>query len=397
MNQKNPIQPHKYFGVTCAIALMLILLPMTVAETANAAPTESMTITDIVAMSGGEFDRNTRDFDILLNAVLAAGLEDELADPNADVTVYAPNDRAFIRLAQDLGFESRDEAGAYNFIVDALTGLGGGNPIPVLIDVLLYHVSAGSKSALKVGKAEVIDTLLLNATILPQLTKTRKSFRVTLVDNEPELKDPRIVGSGSDIKASNGIIQTIDRVLVPLDLPGANDDSLPTITDIVAASGGDFDRTSRDYDILLNAVLATGLQGALADRDASLTAFAPNDKAFERLARDLGFRGWSEEDAFNFIVAALTELGGGDFKPLLTSILLYHVSPSVLTVKDVILSDSVSTLLTDATFDPEGVMLMDNEPALEDPMIIIKSSNVKAANGRVHTINRVLIPAEIVE
>ncbi len=396
MNFYHYIPFPKTLLIRTLAVLMFGLIPFNLALTTKQA-SASMTITEIVAQSGGEFDRNGRDFDILLNAVLAAGLEDELADPSADVTVFAPNDRAFIRLAQDLGFEGRDEAGAYDYIVDALTNLGGGNPIPVLIDVLLYHVSAGSKSAAKVGNAEVIDTLLLDATILPQLTQTRKSFRVTLVDNDPEFKDPRIVGSGSDIEASNGKIQTIDRVLVPLDLPGPNDDSLPTITELVAASGGDFDRTSRDYDILLNAVLAVGLQDALGDPNAALTVFAPNDRAFVLLARALGNRGYGEEDAFNFIVAALTELGGGDFKPLLTSILLYHISPSVLTVKDVLLSESVSTLLTDATFEPEGITLIDNEPALEDPMVIEKSSNIKAANGRVHTINHVLIPAEIVE
>ncbi|MDX1411587.1 MAG: fasciclin domain-containing protein [Nitrospirales bacterium] len=395
MKPLNRKLPKKQFFLSSLTALAMTLTLLAWVHSADAA-TEK-TITEIVGQSGGEFDRNSRDFDILLNAVLAAGLDDELADPGADVTVFAPNDRAFIRLAQDLGFEGRDEAGAYDFIVNALTDLGGGNPIPVLIDVLLFHVSAGAKSAATVGNAEVIDTLFLDATILPQLTKTRKSFRVTLVDNDPEFIDPRIVGSGSDIEASNGKIQTVDRVLIPLDLPGPNDGSLPTITELVAASGGEFDRTSRDYDILLNAVLAVGLQDALGDPNADLTVFAPNDRAFILLARALGNRGYGEEDAFNFLVAALTELGGGDFKPLLTNILLYHVSPSSQTVKDVVLSDEVVTLLTGVTFEPMGMTLMDNEPALEDPMIIGKSSNINAANGRVHTINHVLIPAEIVD
>ena len=61
------------------------------------------TITDIVVASGGVFDKNRNDFDILLNAVLAAGLEGALADPKADLTVFAPTDKAFIRLARDLG------------------------------------------------------------------------------------------------------------------------------------------------------------------------------------------------------------------------------------------------------------------------------------------------------
>ena len=103
---------------------------------------------------------NRNDFDILLNAVLAAGLEGALADPNADLTVFAPNDRAFIRLARDLGFKGYSEEGAFNTIVAALTNLGGGDPIPVLTNVLLYHVSAGSKSASQVVNSGGIDTLL---------------------------------------------------------------------------------------------------------------------------------------------------------------------------------------------------------------------------------------------
>ena len=107
---------------------------------------EPMTITDIVLQSGGDFDDNPRDFDILLNAVVTADLAGVLADPEATLTVFAPNDRAFMRLATDLGFESKggyDEEAVWNFIVGALTDLGGGDPIPVLTDVLTYHVAGG--------------------------------------------------------------------------------------------------------------------------------------------------------------------------------------------------------------------------------------------------------------
>ncbi len=65
-------------------------------------------VTDIVALSGGEFDRNWFDYDILLNAVLTAGLEGALSDPIAELTVFGPNDFAFFRLARDLGFRGRE-------------------------------------------------------------------------------------------------------------------------------------------------------------------------------------------------------------------------------------------------------------------------------------------------
>jgi len=75
-----------------------------------------------------------------LTAVVTAGLDGALADPAASLTVFAPNDRGFVRLARDLGFEGRGEEEAWLFLVDALAALGGGDPIPVLTDVLLYHV-----------------------------------------------------------------------------------------------------------------------------------------------------------------------------------------------------------------------------------------------------------------
>ena len=36
-----------------------------------------------------------------------------------------------------------------------------------------------------------------------------------LVDETPALRDPRLVLSAIDIRATNGVIHTIDRVLVP--------------------------------------------------------------------------------------------------------------------------------------------------------------------------------------
>jgi len=123
------------------------------------------TITQIVAASGGEFDRNSRDYDILLNAVLTANLGDALADPAANLTVLAPNDAAFIALARDLGYEGADEAGAFDAIVSALTTLGEGDPIPVLTNILLYHVMPGANDIRSLITSGSLETLLEGATI----------------------------------------------------------------------------------------------------------------------------------------------------------------------------------------------------------------------------------------
>lgn len=172
----------------------------------------------------------------------------------------------------------------------------------------------------------------------------------------------------------------------------------PTIAQIVAASGGQFDSSPRDFDILLTAATTAGLVGALDDPTATLTLFAPNDAAFVRLARDLGYAAFDEQGAWQFLVSALTTLGGGNPVPVLTNILLYHVAPGDLDANDFSTasgtSTPVATLLAGATFQPLGRTLIDNEPNLTNGRLLLPL-DVQASNGRVHTISRVLLPIDL--
>ncbi|MFK8081486.1 MAG: fasciclin domain-containing protein [Granulosicoccus sp.] len=344
------------------------------------------TITDIVSRSGDEFDNNNFDFDILLQAVTDADLADALANRDADLTLLAPSDKAFIRLAQDLGYGGDDEAGSYDTIVAALTGLGNGDPIPVLQDILLYHVVPKRARVSKLIYRDSIDTLLQGATITPDY------FR--LIDNEPDVKNPRFVRP-ANVRAANGYVHAINRVLLPIDIPGNTVEATDTITEIVAASGGVYDHNTNDYDILLNAVLAANLADALSDTKTDFTVFAPTDKAFIRLARDLGYSGYDEQGAFDAIVAALDDLSGGDPIALLTDILLYHVSPGSKSLKEVTDAESIDTLLAESSFTSFGIFLIDNAPKLRAPRMVSRESNIRATNGVVHTINRVLIPLDV--
>jgi uncharacterized surface protein with fasciclin (FAS1) repeats len=167
------------------------------------------TITEIVAASGGKFDKNAHDFDLLLRAVKTAGLADALAAPGS-LSVFAPNDKAFVALARDLGYERRDEKGAWNAIVGALTTLGGGDPIPVLQTVLQYHVVPERLKAYRISQRSSVPTLA-------GIDIRVHGFR--LVDADPQLRDPRMIVPGVNIAASNGIVHTVNRVLVPVDVP----------------------------------------------------------------------------------------------------------------------------------------------------------------------------------
>lgn len=345
-----------------------------------------VTIAETVAQSGSIFDANSNDFDILFNALNTANLVGALDAADADLTVFAPTDAAFVSLAQDFGFQGSDEAGAFDAIVAALTTLGDGDPLPLLNDILLYHVSAEAKTLATIQGLTTVNTLLLGATLTPNGND--------LIDGEPDLVDPSFIINATDITADNGIIQAIDRVLIPFDIPG-NEPPLPTIAGIVVQSGDDFDENNQDFDILLTALQTAGLVEALDDETGDLTVFAPTDAAFVALARDLGFRGTDEAGAFSEIAAALTELGNGDPIPLLTDILLYHISPEAKTQAQLRNNGTVETLLTDASFTVSDNRLVDNEPDLVDPSFAPGLANVQAANGTIQGIDRVLIPLDI--
>jgi len=162
-----------------------------------------------------------------------------------------------------------------------------------------------------------------------------------------------------------------------------------TIVDIaVAASGGGApDNSPYDYDLLVQAVLYTGLEGVLGNPNASFTVFAPNDQAFLTLVQDLtGVAPASEADALTTIVAALS-------KDQITNVLLYHVTAGNLDKVDVNRAKSL-TMANGGTVNPRGVNLRD-EGALTDPRIVRSASDIQASNGVIHTIDRVLIPGNL--
>jgi len=209
------------------------------------------TIAGIVSQSGNGFDSNNQDFDILLEALKTADLVEALNDTNADLSVFAPTDAAFVELARDFGYKGTNEAEAFTTITNSLTELSQGDPVPLLRNILLYHVSPDAKNKAEIQSQGQINTLLEGS-----------SFTVKdnqLIDKEPDLTDPSFINDIENVEAANGIIQGIDRVLIPIDIPGnelsdKSSVSEATIADIVSQSGDEFDNNNQDFDILLEAL-----------------------------------------------------------------------------------------------------------------------------------------------
>lgn len=156
----------------------------------------------------------------------------------------------------------------------------------------------------------------------------------------------------------------------------------------LAVSGTDGpDANPYDYDLLVAALGATGLDDVLGNENATFTVFAPNDAAFMRTVADLtGSAPASEGDALAAVLATYPAA------TTLPNVLLYHVvGGEALGFTDVLTSRSL-TMANGGTVRPRGIHLRDETPTLPDPRIVLKASGIHTTNGVIHTINRVLVP-----
>jgi transforming growth factor-beta-induced protein len=132
-----------------------------------------------------------------------------------------------------------------------------------------------------------------------------------------------------------------------------------SIVDIAVADGR--------FETLVAAVQAAGLAETLSS-DGPFTVFAPTDDAFAKLPEGT-------------VEALLEDI------PALTDILLYHVVSGEVYAEDVVMLETAETLLgKEVAVRVEGDMVYIN-----DSQVII--TDIQAANGVIHVIDTVLLPA----
>ena len=155
------------------VALASLALAVPAASAAPARETATPTIAGLAA--------KTPQLSTLLSLVKTAGLADELSAPGA-LTVFAPTNAAFAKVPKaTLNALAKNRA--------------------ALRRVLLYHVVAGRVTAAKVVKLSSAKTL------------AGPSVRISVMGTTVRINTARV--TAADVKASNGVVHVIDRVLLP--------------------------------------------------------------------------------------------------------------------------------------------------------------------------------------
>ncbi|MES1214501.1 MAG: fasciclin domain-containing protein [Bacteroidota bacterium] len=282
---------------------------------------EKKTITEIVESSP--------DYKLLKAALVKTELTDALDAPGA-LTVFAPDDKAFAAA----GFP--DEAS-----IQAA-------PTDVLKAILLYHVVGSKITASQVPVADNTPVTTLNG----------KDVYVTKKDGKVSVNGANVVNA--DIKASNGVIHGIDKVLIPasgniVELAQSN----PNFTYLVAA-------------VLRASTGATNV-AALLTGDGPLTVFAPTNQAF-----------------INAGFATIESINAANPDDL-TAILAYHVIGARVFSSNLV-DGSTPATLNGGTVTIElagGAKVKGNSNTTASNIV---TADLVATNGVVHVIDQVLLP-----
>jgi len=179
-----------------------------------------------------------------------------------------------------------------------------------------------------------------------------------------------------------------------------------SLASVLLADGNRFDGNWYDYDIVTEAVLAVlaakpdSPVGLLTRGEVPLTAFLPNDRAFQVLAADLTGRWYGKESQ---VFDALAGAVGTD---ALEAVLLYHVVPGdAITSRDALRSDgaSLATALPGASITVDVVSrwlrlirLVDNDRNDADPLVNPRALDLNKGNRQIaHGLVLVLRPKDL--
>jgi transforming growth factor-beta-induced protein len=276
----------------------------------------------------------SKSFNALAAAVTKAGLVSALSDPTANLTVFAPTDAAFGTLATQLGF------------TDA-TALVNALPAADLSKILTYHVLPTKKTAADLTAGGATQATLYAFSGSPTRLSLTTTAGVTI--NDAAQTQAKVITT--DVAASNGVIHAIDKVLVP-----------PGVLNIVQMA-----QVNPLFTTLVSSVVKANLQATLSGA-GPFTVFAPTNDAFA---------------AIQSTVAGLTTAQ-------LIKVLTYHVLPAQVLAANIPFGTPVATVEGETLTINSGTPPTITDKTSTNASIVI--TDVRASNGVIHVINKVLIP-----
>jgi len=235
-----------------------------------------------------------------------------------ELTIFAPTDEAFATLGLNE------------------TNIG---TVPNLTEILLYHAVAGK-----------VYSTMLTSKFVP--TVNGAALKIDL-SSGVMVNDANVIKA--DIKAINGVIHIIDKVLLP---PSKN------LVEVALANAPEF-------SILVAAVQKAQLVETLST-GGPFTVFAPTNAAFAALLSELK-------------VSSLDALPVETIK----NVLLYHVVNGRVFSTD-LQSGPVTTL--NGTFNVNLSNLKITDANLREAGLVPSLLNIQAKNGVIHVIDRVILP-----
>jgi uncharacterized surface protein with fasciclin (FAS1) repeats len=274
----------------------------------------------------------------LLAAATKAGLADELADDEASLTVFAPSNAAFNTLATQLGFADATA------MVTAL-------PASALAAILSYHVLPAERTAAALTSGGATQATLYSFGGAAATLAVNASSGVKLTDGA--LTTATV--TRADLGAENGVVHLVDKVLVP-----------PGVLNVVQMA----QVNPATFSSLVGAVSGAGLAGTLSGT-GPFTVFAPTNDAFA---------------AVSGVVAGLTPAQ-------LQTVLTYHVVGAQVLSSGIPFGQAVATLSGQSITINAGtapvIATITDTTATRANIVAV---DVRASNGVIHVINKVLLP-----
>ncbi len=255
------------------------------------------------------------------NSLAAALTKADLITPlnsAGSYTVFAPTDEAFANLLSAVGQKSVDDV-----------------PVSVLKQILLYHVINAEvpSSKVKAGEATTLEGTTVKLT-------TAGGIKVNGVS----------VVSPYDVMASNGVIHTIDQVLVP--------ESIAQFVNTVLEPA----YFNKNFSTLISAAVKADVVSTLLNTP-NLTIFAPDNAAFKSSGIDP-----AKVDS-----------------KTLAAVLTYHV------VGAKVLSNAIPSNAATVNGQKLYFTSKSNGVYINDK-VQITAVDIESGSGVVHVINQVLMP-----